>query len=77
MYISENAIKNFGDFGANFWKKPWYSPCFFSKFDRFQKMPRTPELELRINSNFLHSIRTSMCIRNNGRAIFSETPFPN
>ena len=23
MYLSENVIKNFGDFGAIFWKKPW------------------------------------------------------
>ena len=23
VYVSENVIKFFGDFGAIFWKKPW------------------------------------------------------
>ena len=55
--------KNFGDFGAIFWKKPWaIVQGNFLKNGSFLKMVITRKFELRIGSNFLHNIRTSMCI---------------
>ena len=37
-YVSENVIKNFCDFGAIFWKKPWtIVQGFFPKFGVFKK----------------------------------------
>ena len=40
-----------------------YSTGYFSKIDQFLKMAITRKIEVRISSNFLHSIRTSICIR--------------
>ena len=40
-----------------------YSTGNFSKIDQFLKMVITRKIELGISSNFLHSIRTSICIR--------------
>ena len=40
-----------------------YSPCFFSKIGSFFKMLITQKIQVGISSNFLHSIRTSICIR--------------
>ena len=59
-----NIIKIGGDFGVIFWKKPWaIVHAFFSKVGSFFKMLITQKLFVGISSNFLHSIRTSMCIR--------------
>ena len=57
--------KIFGDFGAIFWKNPWtiYSTVIFLDFGSFYKMAITWKIEVRIDSNLLHSISTSMCIR--------------
>ena len=54
-----------GDFGAIFWKKAWaiYSTGYFLEIDQFLKMALTQKFLVRISSNFLHSIRTSICIR--------------
>ena len=40
-----------------------YSTGYFSEFGQFLKMAITQKFELRISSNFLHSIRASICIR--------------
>ena len=40
-----------------------YSTGYFSEIGQFLKMAITQKFELRISSNFLHSIRTSICIR--------------
>ena len=40
-----------------------YSTGYFSDFGIFFKMAITRKFELRISSNFQHSIRTSICIR--------------
>ena len=40
-----------------------YSTGKFSEIGSFLKMDITQKFELGISSNFLHSIRTSMCIR--------------
>ena len=56
--------KFFCDFGAIFLEKSMgYSTGYFSVIGRFLKMAITQKFELRISSNFLHSIRTSICIR--------------
>ena len=52
QYVKENVIKNFGDFEA-----------IFSDFGSFLKMTVTQKIEVGINSNLLHSISTSICIR--------------
>ena len=40
-----------------------YSPCFFPKIGQLFKIVITQKIQVGISSNFLHSIRTSMCIR--------------
>ena len=40
-----------------------YSTGYFSKIGSFYKMAITRKFELGISSNFLYSIRTSICIR--------------
>ena len=40
-----------------------YSTGYFSKIGQFFKMVITGKIEVGISSNFLHSIRTSICIR--------------
>ena len=40
-----------------------YSTGYFSEISRFLKMAIIQKFELRISSNFLHSIRTLICIR--------------
>ena len=56
--------KNGGDFLAIFWKKAWATvQGIFLEFGPFLKMAITRKFELGISSNFLHSIRTSICIR--------------
>ena len=63
LYVLENVIKCGGDFEAIFWKKPWaIVHAFFQNLLVFKKMLITLEFELGIGSNFLQSIRTSMCI---------------
>ena len=53
------------DFGAIFWKKTMgYSLGYFSDFGHFYKMAITQKFEVGISSNLLHSISTSICIRN-------------
>ena len=59
-YVSENVIKIGGDFGAIFRKKAWAITGYFSEFF---KMAITQKIQGGISSNFLHSIRTSICIR--------------
>ena len=55
--------KNFGWFLSHFLEKTMdYSPCFFSKIGLFFKMLITQKFQVGISSNFLYSIRTSMCI---------------
>ena len=44
-------------------KSMGYSAGYFSKISRFLKMVITRKILVRISSNFLHSIRTSICIR--------------
>ena len=44
-------------------KSMGYSTGYFSKFWRFLKMAVTRKIEVGINSNLLHSISTSICIR--------------
>ena len=44
-----------------------YSTGKFSEIGSFLKMAITLKLELRISSNFLHSIRTSICIRKSNK----------
>ena len=47
-----------------FWKKSMgYSLRYFSDFGHFQKPAITQKIKVGISSNFLHSIRTSICIR--------------
>ena len=41
-----------------------YSAGYFSENDSFLKLAITRKIEVGISSNFLHSIRTSICIRN-------------
>ena len=56
--------KKFSRFRSHFLKKSMgYSLRYFSDFDRFLKMAITRKIEVRISSNFLHSISTSICIR--------------
>ena len=56
--------KNWGDFGAIFWKKTMgYSTGYFSEFWHFHKVAITPKIEVGISSDFLHSISTSICIK--------------
>ena len=40
-----------------------YSTGYFSEIGIFLKMAITRKIEVRISSNFLHSISTSICIR--------------
>ena len=40
-----------------------YSTGYFSKISQFFKMAITRKILVGISSNFLHSIRTSICIR--------------
>ena len=40
-----------------------YSLRYFSDFGRFLKMAVTQKIEVGIDSNLLHSISTSICIR--------------
>ena len=56
--------KNFLRFRSHFLEKNMgYSTGYFSEIGPFLKMAITQKFELRISSNFLHSIRTSICIR--------------
>ena len=41
-----------------------YSTGIFSGFGRFLKMVVTQKIEVGITSNFLHSLSTSICIKN-------------
>ena len=59
-----------------------YSTGYFSEIGSFLKMVITKKFELGIGSNFLHSIRTSICIRKcnknwggDFRAIFWKKPW--
>ena len=40
-----------------------YSTGYFSEIGQFFQMAITQKFEVRISSNFLHSISTSICIR--------------
>ena len=56
--------KNFLHFRSHFLEKSMgYSTGYFSENGPFFKIAITQKFELRISSNFLHSIRTSICIR--------------
>ena len=56
--------KKLGWFWSHFFEKTMgYSLGYFTEFWCFLKMAVTWKFEFRITSNFLHSIRTSMCIR--------------
>ena len=44
-------------------KSMGYSTVIFSDFGSFLKMTVTRKIEVGINSNLLHSISTSICIR--------------
>ena len=58
-----------------------YSTGYFSEIGPFLKMIITQKFELGISSNFLHSIRTSVCIRKYNKnwgdfgAIFWKKPW--
>ena len=57
QYVSENVIKIGDDFLAIFWRKAWaIVQGFFPKFG-------VVIAEVGIDSNLLHSISTSICIR--------------
>ena len=47
-----------------------YSTGIFSDFGSFLKMTVTRKIEVGINSNLLHSISTSICIRKCNKKIF-------
>ena len=56
--------KNFLHFWSHFLEKSMgYSTGHFSKIGRFLKMVITQKIQVGISSNFLHSIRISICIR--------------
>ena len=56
--------KNFCCFWSHFLEKSMgYSTGIFSKIGQFLKMAITRKILVGISSNFLHSIRTSICIR--------------
>ena len=56
--------KIFWWFGSHFLEKSlYYSTVIFSDFGSFLKMTVTQKIEVGINSNLLHSISTSICIR--------------
>ena len=56
--------KIFSWFRSHFLEKSMdYSTVIFSDFGSFLKMTVTRKIEVGINSNLLHSISTSMCIR--------------
>ena len=56
--------KFFCIFGAIFWKKAWaIVQGIFQKLADFFKMAITQKIFIGISSNFLYSIRTSICIR--------------
>ena len=56
--------KNFWWFRSHFLEKSlYYSTVIFSDFGSFLKMTVTRKIEVGINSNLLHSISTSICIR--------------
>ena len=55
-----------------------YSTVIFSDFGSFLKMTVTQKIEVGINSNLLHSIRTSICIIKffgDFKAIFWKNPW--
>ena len=55
--------KSFGWFRSHFLEKSMgYSTRIYSKIGWFKKMVITRKFELGIGTNFLHNIRTSMCI---------------
>ena len=51
-------------------KSLYYSTVIFSDFGSFYKMAITRKIEVGINSNLLHSISTSICIRKCNKKIF-------
>ena len=56
--------KIFLHFRSHFSEKSMgYSTGYFSEIGQFLKMAITRKIEVRISSNFLHSISTSICIR--------------
>ena len=56
--------KNFSWFRSQFLEKSlYYSTVIFSDFGSFYKLAITWKIEVGINSNLLHSISTSICIR--------------
>ena len=56
--------KNFLHFLSHFLEKSMgYSTGYFSEIGQFFKIAITQKIEVGISSNFLHSIRTSICIR--------------
>ena len=56
--------KKFWQFRSHFLEKSlYYSTVIFSDFGSFLKMTVTRKIEVGINSNLLHSISTSICIR--------------
>ena len=62
------CIRKCNENGGLFWSQfleitMGYSLCFFSKIGLFLKMLITPKMFVGISPNFLHSIRTSVCIR--------------
>ena len=63
IYIRK-CNKNFWWFRSHFLEKSMgYSTGYFSENGSFLKMVITWKIEVGISSNFLHSIRTSICIR--------------
>ena len=63
--------KNFWWFRSHFLQKfMGYSTVIFSKFWLFLKMALTRKIEVGINSNLLHSISTSICIRKCNKKIW-------
>ena len=64
IYIRK-CNKNFWWFRSHFLEKSMdYSTVIFSDFGSFLKLTVTRKIEVRISSNLLHSIITSICIEN-------------
>ena len=61
--------------GPFFEKSMGYSTVIFSDFGSFYKMAITRKIEDGIDSNLLHGISTSMCIRKGNKIFCDFGPF--
>ena len=64
IIMYKKCNKNLRCFRSHFLEKNMgYNTGIFSKIWSFQKVVITRKIEVRIDSNFLHSLSTSICIR--------------